>query len=39
MGETGYFVTEINDGEKTYKSNASYGELKNEIKKGRYIES
>lgn len=38
MGETGYFVTEVSEGDKTWKSNVSYGELKTEIKKGSYIE-
>ena len=38
MGNTGYFVTEINDGESTWNSNASYGEITKGIKKGQYIE-
>ena len=35
--DNGYFLTEINDNGKTWKSNASYGEIKNNIKKGLYI--
>jgi len=39
MGETGYFVTELNDGKNTWQSNASYGEIKTMVeKKGYYIE-
>ena len=38
MGDTGYFVTELNDGKSIWKSNASYGEVKAEIKKGSYRE-
>jgi hypothetical protein len=38
MGDTGYFVTEINDGTKTWKSNASYGEIRNCVKDGSYRE-
>ena len=35
--DCGYFITEINDGDKTWQSNASYGEIKNNIKKGLYV--
>ena len=38
MGDTGYFITEINDGQNTWTSNASYGEVTHGIKKGQYIE-
>lgn len=38
MGDTGYFITELNDGTKVWESNASYGEIKAETKKGSYIE-
>lgn len=38
MGDTGYFITEINDGQKSWQSNASYGEITNGIKKGQYVE-
>lgn len=38
MGDSGYFVTEINDGQNVWESNASYGEIKAETKKGHYIE-
>ncbi len=38
MGDTGYFITEINDGQSTWTSNASYGEITKGIKKGQYIE-
>lgn len=38
MGNTGYFITEINDGHSTWTSNASYGEITKGIKKGQYIE-
>lgn len=38
MGDSGYFVTELNDGTKVWESNASYGEIKAETKKGSYIE-
>ena len=38
MGNTGYFITEINDGKSTWTSNASYGEITQGIKKGQYIE-
>ena len=37
--DSGYFKTEVNDGENTWKSNASYGEVKNNIKKGFFIEA
>ena len=39
MGDTGYFVTEINDGSGVCQSNASYGEVVNNVKKGLYIEA
>ena len=39
MGDTGYFVTEVNDGDNVWQSNASYGEVTNNIKKGLYIEA
>lgn len=38
MGDTGYFITEINDGLNKWNSNASYGEITHGIKKGQYIE-
>ena len=38
MGDTGYFVTEVNDGNDVWPSNASYGEVTNNIKKGLFIE-
>lgn len=38
MGDTGYFITKINDGKSTWTSNASYGEVTHGIKKGIYIE-
>lgn len=38
MGDTGYFITELNDGTKVWESNASYGEIKAETRKGSYIE-
>lgn len=38
MGETGYFLTEVTDGDKTWRSNASYGEVVNGIKKGLYVQ-
>lgn len=34
----GYFLTEINDGRKVWQSNASYGEIRNGLKKGYYAE-
>lgn len=39
MDDSGYFITEINDGEKVWESNASYGEIKAETKKGSYREA
>lgn len=38
INETGYFETEVNDGIDVWKSNASYGEVVNNIKKGYYVE-
>lgn len=38
MGDTGYFITEVSDGEDVWKSNASYGEIQNNVKKGIYVE-
>ena len=38
MGDTGYFLTEVTDGDKTWRSNASYGEVVNGIKKGLYVQ-
>lgn len=38
MDDSGYFVTEVNDGTKVWPSNASYGEIKTETKKGNYKE-
>lgn len=38
LGDSGYFVTEINDGKNVWESNASYGEIKTETKKGSYRE-
>ena len=37
--DCGYFITEVNDGESTWQSNASYGEFKCNIKKGFFIEA
>lgn len=37
--EYGRFVTEINDGSDTWQSNASYGEVVSNIKKGLFVES
>ena len=37
--DSGYFITEVNDGESTWQSNASYGEVKCNIKKGFFIEA
>lgn len=39
MGDTGYYVTEVSDGEKTWQSNASYGEIMRNLKKGIFVES
>ena len=38
MGETGYFITEVKDGEKVWESNASYGEITHNVKKGIFVE-
>lgn len=38
MGNTGYFITEVNDGTDVWQSNASYGEIKNDLKKGLLVE-
>ena len=37
--DCGYFITEVNDGESTWQSNASYGEVTCNIKKGFFIEA
>ena len=37
--DCGYFITEVNDGENNWQSNASYGEVKRNIKKGFFIEA
>ena len=37
--DSGYFITEVNDGENNWQSNASYGEVKRNIKKGFFIEA
>ena len=37
--DSGYFITEVNDGENIWESNASYGEVKCNIKKGFFIEA
>ena len=39
MDNTGYFITEINDGKNVWQSNASYGEVKSNIKKGLFVEA
>lgn len=38
MGCSGYFITKVNDGEKEWRSNVSYGEITNGLKKGIYKE-
>lgn len=38
MGNTGYFITEVNDGTDVWQSNASYGEITNNLKKGLFVE-
>lgn len=38
MGNTGYFITEVNDGTDVWQSNASYGEITNNLKKGLLVE-
>lgn len=38
MWDTGYFITEVNDGTNVWPGNASYGEIKNCLKKGLYVE-
>lgn len=38
MGNTGYFITEVNDGTDVWQSNASYGEIKNDLKKELLVE-
>ena len=35
--DNGYFITEVNDGESTWQSNASYGEVTCNIKKGFFL--
>jgi hypothetical protein len=37
--DSGYFITEVNDGENNWQSNASYGEVTCNIKKGFFIEA
>ena len=37
--DCGYFITEVTDGKDTWQSNASYGEFKNGIKRGLYLEA
>ena len=37
MDNTGYFITELNDGRSTWQSNASYGEITHNIKKGLLV--
>lgn len=39
MDDSGYFITEINDGQNIWQSNASYGEIKHNLKKGIYVEA
>lgn len=39
MGNTGYFITEINDGVNVWQSNASYGEITSNIKKGLLLQA
>lgn len=39
ISDTGYFSTEVNEGDNVWQSNASYGEVTNNIKKGLYIEA
>ena len=38
MGNTGYFITEIKEGNEVWQSNASYGEITNNLKKGLLVE-
>ena len=38
IGDTGYFLTEETTGSETWRSNASYGEVVNGIKKGLYVQ-
>lgn len=39
MGETGYFITELNNGKEVWQSNASYGEITKNLKKGIFAEA
>ena len=39
MDETGYFITQINHGKKTWQSNASYGEITKNLKNGILVEA
>ena len=39
MDNTGYFITEINDGKNVWQSNASHGEVKSNVKNGLFVEA